>query len=50
MLNSVTIEDIYKLFEQTNEQLQRSREEFDRRQLESDRLTAERTAEASPCC
>ena len=46
MSNSVTIEDIYKLFEQTNEQLQRSREEFDRRQLESDRLAAERTAEA----
>ncbi len=46
MSNPITIEDIYKLFEQTNEQLQRSREEFDRRQVEGDRFAAERAAEA----
>jgi hypothetical protein len=54
---SVTIADIYKLFEQTNAALERSREEFDRslaesraefdhRMAERDRLAAEAKAEA----
>jgi len=53
MSESITIADIYKLFEQTNTALERSREEFDRRaaeaKAEADRRTAEadrRTAEA----
>jgi hypothetical protein len=35
MSESITLEDIYKLFEKTNEQLQQSRQEFDRRMAES---------------
>jgi hypothetical protein len=46
MSDSITIADIYKLFEETNVQLQRSREEFDRRIAESERLAAERAAES----
>ncbi len=46
MSESVTIADIYKLFEQTNQQLQRSREEFDRRLAEADRIATEAKAEA----
>ena len=45
MSESVTIADIYKLFEQTNQQLQRSREEFDRRLAEADRIATEAKAE-----
>ena len=49
MSESITLEDIYKLFEKTNEKLQQSQQEFDRRmaeskaesQAESDRRMAE---------
>ena len=51
MSESITIADIYKLFEQTNAALNKSREEYDRRLAESDlrlveyeRLEAIRTA------
>jgi hypothetical protein len=49
MSESITIADIYKLFEQTNAALERSRAEFDRRAAEADRRAAEadrRAAEA----
>ena len=56
MSESITLEDIYKLFEktneklqETNEKLQQSQQEFDRRQAEADRRQAEferRTAES----
>ncbi|ACK66855.1 conserved hypothetical protein [Rippkaea orientalis PCC 8801] len=54
MSEPITLEDIYKLFEKTNqqlnEQLQQSRQEFDRRmaemKAESDRRQAEAKAEA----
>ena len=49
MSESITLEDIYKLFEKTNEKLQQSQQEFDRRQAEADRRQAEferRTAES----
>jgi hypothetical protein len=41
MSQSITIEDIYKLFEKTNEQLEQSRREYDRRAAEADRRAAE---------
>jgi len=50
MSDSITIADIYKLFEQTNAALERSRAEFDRSMAESraefDRRAAEAKAEA----
>ena len=50
MSESITITDIYKLFEQTNVALERSRAEFDRSiaesRAESDRRTAEAKAES----
>ena len=52
MSESVTIADIYKLFEKTNAALEQSRQEFDRRAAEADRRiaklekTVERTAKA----
>jgi hypothetical protein len=50
MSQPITIEDIYKLFEQTNAALERSSREFDRRIVESraeaERAAAERAAEA----
>ncbi len=45
MSQPITIEDMYKLFEKTNEQLERSRQEFDRRTAETDRSLAESRAE-----
>jgi hypothetical protein len=41
MSQPITLEDIYKLFEKTNEQLQQSRQEYDRRAAEADRRAAE---------
>ena len=41
MSESVTIADIYKLFEQTNASLERSKAEHDRRSAEADRRAAE---------
>lgn len=41
MSQPITIEDIYKLFEKTNEQLQQSTQEADRRAAEADRRAAE---------
>lgn len=50
MSQPITIEDIYKLFEQTNAALERSSREFDRRiaesRAEAERAAAERAAEA----
>ena len=46
MSQPVTIEDIYKLFEQTNAALTRSGEEFDRRMAESRAEAENRAAEA----
>jgi hypothetical protein len=46
MSQPVTIEDIYKLFEQTNAALARSSEEFDRRIAESRAEAEQRAAEA----
>jgi hypothetical protein len=46
MSQPVTIEDIYKLFEQTNAALTRSSEEFDRRMAESRAEADKRAAEA----
>ena len=51
MSEPITLEDIYKLFEKTNEQLQQSRQEFDRRltemKAESDRRVAENERRAA---
>ena len=33
MSESITIEDIYKLFEKTYEQFEQSRQEYDRREI-----------------
>ena len=41
MSESVTIEDIYKLFEKTNEEFTQSQREYDRRSAEADRQTEE---------
>ena len=41
MAKPLTIEDIYKLFEKTNEKLEESRQEYDRRAAEADRRLAE---------
>jgi hypothetical protein len=49
MAQPITIEDIYKLFEKTNEKFEQSRQEYDRRAAEADRRAAEadrRAAEA----
>ena len=50
MSQPITIEDIYKLFEQTNASLERSSREFDRRiaesRAEAEKRAAERAAEA----
>ncbi len=51
MSESITLEDIYKLFEKTNEQLQQSRQEFDRRltemKAENDRRAVENDRRAT---
>jgi hypothetical protein len=41
MSEPITIEDIYKLFEKTNEKFEQSRLEYDRRSAEADRRSAE---------
>ncbi|MDJ0729910.1 MAG: YraN family protein [Crocosphaera sp.] len=41
MSEPLTIEDIYKLFEKTNEKFEESRQEYDRRAAEADRRAAE---------
>jgi hypothetical protein len=41
MSEQISIEDIYKLFEKTNEKFEQSRQEFDRRSAEADRRSAE---------
>jgi len=41
MSQPITLEDIYKLFEKTNEQLQQLRQEYDRRAAEADRRAVE---------
>ena len=46
MSESITLEDIYKLFEKTNEQLQESRREFDRQMAEMKAEANRRQAEA----
>ncbi len=46
MSNAVTIEDIYKLFQQTQEKIELSVAESDRRSAEADRRFAESKAEA----
>lgn len=46
MSQPVTLEDIYKLFEKTNEKFEQSRQEYDRRAAEADRRAAEVAAEA----
>ncbi|MFM6896192.1 MAG: DUF3782 domain-containing protein, partial [Microcystis panniformis] len=50
MSQPITIEDIYKLFEKTNEKFEQSRQEYDRRaaeaKAEADRRAAEAKAEA----
>ena len=50
MSEPLTIEDVYKLFEKTNEKFEQSRQEYDRRAAEADRRAAEadrRAAEAA---
>lgn len=41
MSQQITIEDIYKLFEKTNDKFEQSRLEYDRRSAEADRRAAE---------
>ena len=41
MAQPITIEDIYKLFEKTNEKFEQSRQEYDRRAAEADHRAAE---------
>ncbi len=41
MSEPVTLEDIYKLFEKTNEKFEQSRQEYDRRLAEADRRAAQ---------
>jgi hypothetical protein len=41
MSEPITIEDIYKLFEKTNEKFEQSQQEYDRRAAEADRRAAE---------
>jgi hypothetical protein len=41
MSESITIEDIYKLFEKTNEKFEQSQREYDRRAAETDRRLAQ---------
>jgi hypothetical protein len=45
MSEPITIEDIYKLFEKTNEKFEQSRQEFDRRMAEIAREAERRNAE-----
>jgi hypothetical protein len=46
MAQPITIEDIYKLFEKTNEKFEQSRQEYDRRAAEAKAEADRRAAEA----